>query len=162
MRRQPRNRQPRVRRGAALEARSRPVLFATGTAVCIAAYSVVDGLGARVAGNAFAYIAWLHLLNGIPTAVWACVARRGRARAALKAEFTKGVTGGALQAVAYGAAVWAMSVTAMGAVSTLRETSVIFAAAIGALALGERFGGRRIAASALVVAGVIVLNAAAG
>ena len=58
------------------------------------------------------------------------------ARAALKAGFAKGVTGGALQAVAYGAAVWAMSVTALGAVSTLRETSVIFAAA-----LGELFGG---------------------
>ena len=55
----------------------------------------------------------------------------------------EGVTGGALQAVTYGAAVWAMSVTALGAVSTLRETSVIFAAAIGALALGERFGGAR-------------------
>lgn len=138
----------------------RPVLFATGTAVCIAAYSVVDGLGARVAGNAFAYIAWLHLLNGAPTAMWACIARRGRARAALKAEFAKGAAGGVLQALAYGAAVWAMSVTAMGAVSTLRETSVIFAAAIGALVLGERFGGRRIAASALVAVGVIVLNAA--
>ena len=138
----------------------RPVLFATGTAVCIAAYSVVDGLGARAAGSAFAYVAWLHLLNGVPTTAWACIARRGRARAALKAEFAKGVTGGALQAVAYGAAVWAMSVTALGAVSTLRETSVIFAAAIGALALGERFGGRRIAAAALVAAGVIVLNAA--
>ena len=64
-------------------------------------------------------------------------------RAALKAEFAKGVTGGALQAVTYGAAVWAMSVTALGAVSTLREASVIFAAVIGALALGERFGGAR-------------------
>ena len=138
----------------------RPVLFATGTAVCIAAYSVVDGLGARAAGSALAYVAWLHLLNGVPTAAWACIARRGRARAALRAEFAKGVTGGALQAVAYGAAVWAMSVTALGAVSTLRETSVIFAAAIGALALGERFGGRRIAAAALVAVGVIVLNAA--
>lgn len=138
----------------------RPVLFATGTAVCIAAYSVVDGLGARAAGSAFAYVAWLHLLNGVPTAVWACIARRGRARAAFRAEFAKGVTGGALQAVAYGVAVWAMSVTALGAVSTLRETSVIFAAAIGALALGERFGGRRIAAAALVAVGVIVLNAA--
>ena len=48
----------------------------------------------------------------------------------------------------------------MGAVSTLRETSVIFAAMIGALVLGERFGGRRITAAVLVAAGVIVLNSA--
>jgi len=59
---------------------------------------------------------------------------------------------------AYGTVIWAMSVTAMAAVSTLRETSVIFAAIIGAVLLGERFGSRRIAAAVLVACGVIVLN----
>ena len=138
----------------------RPVLFATATAICIAAYSVVDGLGVRLAGNAFAYIAWLYLIDGIPIAVFAQVTRRGQVRALLKAEFLKGVTGGTLQMMAYGTVIWAMSVSAMGAVSTLRETSVIFAAMIGALVLGERFGGRRITAAVLVAAGVIVLNSA--
>ena len=137
-----------------------PVLYASGTALCIASYSVVDGLGVRLAGGAFAYIAWLFFLDGIPIAVFAYIARRSQVRAVLKAEAAKGLAGGALQMVAYGTVIWAMSITAMAAVSTLRETSVIFAAIIGTLVLGEKFGPRRIAAAASVACGVIVLNLA--
>lgn len=137
-----------------------PVLYAAGTALCIASYSVVDGLGVRLAGGAFAYIAWLFFLDGIPIAVFAYVARRHQVRTVLKAEAVKGLVGGALQVMAYGTVIWAMSVTAMAAVSTLRETSVIFAAIIGAFVLGERFGARRIVAAVLVACGVIVLNVA--
>ena len=42
--------------------------------------------------------------------------------------------------------------------SALRETSVIFAAVIGVLVLDERFGALRLAASVLVVAGLVVLT----
>lgn len=135
-----------------------PVLYASGTALTIASYTVVDGLGVRLAGGVFAYIAWLFFLDGIPIAVFAYLARRNQMRAVLKAEAVKGLAGGALQVAAYGTVIWAMSVTAMAAVSTLRETSVIFAAIIGAVLLGERFGSRRIAAAVLVACGVIVLN----
>lgn len=137
---------------------SRPVFFAAGTALCIASYTIVDGLGVRNAGSAFSYIAWLFFLDGVPIAVFAGVARRRQMVAVFKAEAVKGVLGGALQMAAYGTVVWAMSITAMGAVSTLRETSVIFAAGIGALLLGEPFGHRRILAAVLVAAGVVVLN----
>ena len=137
-----------------------PVLFASGTALTIASYSVVDGLGVRLAGGAFSYIAWLFFLDGIPIAAFAYMARRKQVRAVLKAEAGKGLVGGALQVAAYGTVIWAMSITAMAAVSTLRETSVIFAAIIGTLVLGEKFGPRRIAAAASVACGVIVLNLA--
>lgn len=137
-----------------------PVMYASGTALCIASYTVVDGLGVRLAGSTFAYIAWLFFLDGIPIAVFACVARRSQVRVVLRAEALKGLAGGALQVAAYGTVIWAMSITAMGAVSTLRETSVIFAAIIGAVVLGERFGRQRIAAAVLVACGVIVLNLA--
>ena len=135
-----------------------PVLYASGTALCIASYTVVDGLGVRLAGGAFGYIVWLFFLDGIPIAIMAGFARRGRVQSVLKAEAWKGLSGGALQMAAYGTVIWAMSVAAMGAVSTLRETSVIFAAIIGAVVLGERFGRRRIAAAVIVAYGVIVLN----
>ena len=48
----------------------------------------------------------------------------------------------------------------MAAISALRETSVIFAALIGALMLGERFGRLRIFAAVLVAAGIAMMNLA--
>ena len=42
---------------------------------------------------------------------------------------------------------------AMGAVSALRETSVVFAALLGAAFLGERLTGLRIAACCIIAAG---------
>ena len=46
----------------------------------------------------------------------------------------------------------------MAHVVALRETSVIMAAAIGALVLGEPFGRRRIAAACVVAAGAALLQ----
>jgi drug/metabolite transporter (DMT)-like permease len=46
----------------------------------------------------------------------------------------------------------------MAYVSALRETSVIIAAIIGSIFLGEPFGRMRIGAAALVAIGLFVLN----
>jgi drug/metabolite transporter (DMT)-like permease len=53
-----------------------------------------------------------------------------------------------------------MSLGAMASVSALRETSVIFAAIIGAIVLKERVGGLRIAAVILVALGVVLMRVA--
>ena len=49
-------------------------LYAMGNAVTIAAYTVVDGQGVRLSGNAASYTLWLYLLNALPLlglmAVW--------------------------------------------------------------------------------------------
>jgi len=45
-------------------------------------------------------------------------------------------------------------------VVSLRETSVLIAAAIGSLFLKEHFGPRRIAAAAIIVAGAALMNLA--
>ena len=39
--------------------RALPLRHTLATGAFIAAYSVVDGMGVRVAGNAFAYTAWM-------------------------------------------------------------------------------------------------------
>jgi drug/metabolite transporter (DMT)-like permease len=46
----------------------------------------------------------------------------------------------------------------MAYVSALRETSVIFAAIIGATLLREPFGTRRVVAAALVAAGIVAMH----
>ena len=43
----------------------RPVVFAIATGIFIAGYTIVDGLGARVAGSAHSYMIWLSLVTSI-------------------------------------------------------------------------------------------------
>src|SRR5512145_1376178 len=70
----------------------------------------------------------------------------------------RGLAGGALSAGAYGVVLWAMSRAPVAAVAALRETSVIFAALIGAWLLKEGHIARRLAGAATVAAGVIALK----
>ena len=70
----------------------------------------------------------------------------------------RGLFGGALSAAAYGVVLWAMTRAPVAAVAALRETSVIFAALIGAWLLKEGHIARRIAGAATVAAGVIALK----
>ena len=136
----------------------RGVLFAAGAAVFIAAYTVTDAMGARLSGNTLSYIAWLAILNGPPVLVAAAVLRRAALARHLVDRAWKSVVGGTLQFSAYGLVIWALSLAPMAAVSALRETSVLFAAIIGVKLLGEPLGTRRIAAAAVVAAGVVMME----
>ena len=63
-----------------------------------------------------------------------------------------------LQLAAYGISLWAMLHAPVAAVSALRETSVIFAAIIGATLLRERLGAWRIGTATLVATGIVLLR----
>ena len=134
------------------------VAFAIGTALFIASYTVTDGMGARRSGDAVSYVAWLAILDGLPMLLAAGVLRRAAFARHLAARVWKSAAGGALQLTAYGLVVWSLALAPMAAVSALRETSVLFAAIIGVKILGEPLGVRRIAAAALVVAGVVMIE----
>ena len=139
---------------------ARPALYAITTALVIAAYTLVDGMGVRRSGDAAGYVAWLFLLDGIPIAVLAWRRRGREMRGILAREWRKSLFGGVLAITAYGLVIWAMSVGPMAQVSALRESSVIFAALIGVVVLGESFGARRVTAAVLVTAGLVILNVA--
>ena len=61
-------------------------------------------------------------------------------------------------AIAYALVVWALRHAPMAHVSSMRETSVVFAALIGVFVLGESFGARRIIAALMVTAGLIIMQ----
>lgn len=132
--------------------------YALGTSFWIASYTLIDGIGGRYSGNPFAYIAWLFFLDGLPITFAALYLRWGRIGSFLKSEWRFYTSGGCLSLAAYGMVIYAMSLGAMGVVSAIRETSVLFAALIGVFVLKETFGWSRILAAALVTGGVIVMN----
>ena len=72
-------------------------------------------------------------------------------------ETWKAVGGGVISMLGYGVVVWALSFTAMAKVSGLRETSILFAAIIGALFLKEPFTIRRAGCAIAITAGAILL-----
>lgn len=136
----------------------RPVIYAVLTGVTISAYTIADGLGARHAGNALSYIAWLNVVEGPWVFLLAVALRRGGIVLYLRRSWWRGFAGGIVATCAYGIAIWALSLGAMAHVAALRETSVIFAAAIGAILLREGFGYRRIVAASIVAAGLVLMN----
>ena len=70
----------------------------------------------------------------------------------------RGLGGAALSGFAYAIVLWAMMRAPIAAVSALRETSVVFAALIGAWLLKEGHIARRLASALVVVAGVVALK----
>jgi drug/metabolite transporter (DMT)-like permease len=133
-----------------LQAMNLPAALATG--VSIAAYTVVDGLGVRASGNWISYTGGMFAFF-LAVPIWH-LARRQRAMFAVPlADAAKAASGGLISLAAYGAIIWAMQANAMGAVSALRETSVVFAALLGAAFLGERLTGLRIAACCIIAVG---------
>jgi drug/metabolite transporter (DMT)-like permease len=133
---------------------------ALANAFVIAGYTLVDGLGARVSGAPETYVAWVLVAAGAIT-LGDRVLRQGRAAVAgLAARVPMALAGGAMTYAAYGIALWAMTVAPIGAVAAVRESSVLFATAIGAVMLGERFGPLRWLAAGLVVAGLVLVKSA--
>ena len=115
----------------------RAVAFALMTAVTICCYSLVDGIGARTAGNAHSYALWLFVIDGaFITGI--AVAWRGTGAIPAMAPYWKGgMIGGVLSLVAYWIVIWAMTVAPIALVAALRETSVLFGAVIAVIFLKE-------------------------
>ena len=104
-------------------------LAALTTGATIALYTMIDGPGVRSSnGEALASTAWMSLFNGFKPLLF--VARRGPADliATTPAAVASSLAGGVVSIAAYGVVIWAMQSGAMGTVSALRETSVVFAA----------------------------------
>ena len=135
------------------------LVAAVGTGLTIAAYTTVDGLGVRLSGSSVAYIGWLMLLESLCVPAWALARRRhvllsGTSRRVL----WSGLLAGGLSVLAYGLVLWAQTRGDLAPIAALRETSVIFGAVIGTVVFHEPFGRWRIAATLLVVIGVLLLN----
>jgi drug/metabolite transporter (DMT)-like permease len=143
---------------AALRMHAHAIGFALTNAVFIASYTVVDGLGVRAAGNAASYGLWLFFLIAWPYLGVLLWIRRGRLRRPSRALLWRGLVGGAASVAAYLIALWAMTRAPIAAVAALRETSVIFAALIGAWLLKEPLGRQRIAGACLVALGIALLK----
>lgn len=72
------------------------VLFALATGVCIACYTVVDGLGARQAGSIIGFAVWLTIGDGILTFLIALFWKRHEITTVMRNNMMTGLAGGAI------------------------------------------------------------------
>ncbi|HYL89852.1 MAG TPA: EamA family transporter, partial [Burkholderiales bacterium] len=114
--------------------------------------------GARLSGEPASYTLWFFVANGVVIALYGWL-RRGRAvNTYFAATWKKALVGGSCAVASYGIALWAMTRAPIAIVAVLRETSVIFGAAIAALVLKEKFTRRRLAATGAVMVGLVALK----
>jgi drug/metabolite transporter (DMT)-like permease len=136
----------------------RAIGFALFTALTICAYSVVDGIGARHSSNPNAYSLWLFIGIAVVMVPYALYRDGADVIPAMQRFWRRGFAGGALQVLSYGIAIWAMTVAPIAIVATLRETSVLFGAAIAVVVLKEPLRAARIVAAFLIVCGLILIR----
>lgn len=145
------------RRGMRFSGESVPWALVTG--FFIATYSIVDGLGARLAGNPLSYIMWVYLLWNVPQFIVVCKLRGGAAQMFVaKANAVRGMLAGVLALSAYCLVIEAFRYLPIAMVSALREMSSIFAVLIGWLFMREKLTARRMVACVLVTCGAVLIR----
>ena len=144
------------------EGRKNPgaVCFAMGTGCFIAAYSLVDGIGARLAGTAVGFFGWLAVVNGVGIVIYLAIAAPEALRKIPRVGRSVFLIGGAASYAAYALVVWAFTQAPIAMVSALRETSIVFALLIGVLFLKERVDVVKVMATLLTIVGAVLLRIA--
>lgn len=130
------------------------------TGVFVATYTTYDAWAIRQPPDPFTFLAWFFLLDGLLMPV---VVRRRFAglRRQDRWPFAKKAVLGALVAyISFGSILIATRIGNVGEAAVLRETSTVFAAAIGWLMLGETTGPCRVALMGLIAAGAVMVKLA--
>ena len=143
-------------KGRSLSVPSLP--YALGTGCFIAAYSVVDGIGARLSGAPLAYTVWMCALWGVLMPLVYIGLRGPRSLFSVRPGTVTAVIGGLVSLLAYAMVIYAMNEAPLGAVSALRETSVLFALLIGYVFLGETLTARRLLACVVIASGAVIIG----
>jgi drug/metabolite transporter (DMT)-like permease len=136
----------------------RAVFLSLMTGGCIAAYSLVDGIGAREAGTALGFYGWLSLINGLVFAAITRIIRPGIVNKVFSDKWQLALKGGGASFLAYAMVIWAFTMAPIALVTALRETSIIFAMLLGVFVLKERLDLMKVVSTALTLLGMALLR----
>ena len=134
------------------------LFYALGTAALTAGYTLVDGVGARIAGTASGFILWMVIIDALGMIVFAGLTRGTKAFPALLSVWRTGVVAGAMSLGSYWIAVWAFTQVPIALVAALRETSILFAVLIAALVLNESVSRARWLSAGSIAIGVVLMK----
>jgi len=140
------------------QSNKKAALLALVTGVFIASYSLVDGLGARIAGTSLGFYCWLAIANGILMVLYLA----WKSPQTLGTIPTRGLPmlamGGSASFVAYAIVTWAFTQAPIALVTALRETSIVFALLIGVFFLKERLSLLKVFSTLTTLLGAALLR----
>lgn len=125
----------------------------------VAAYTTYDAWAIRLSGAPLNFLAWFFFLSSLDFAIlglWRL--RRMDPRPDLRPLVLRGVAGGLIAYVSFGAVMIATLIGKVGEAAALRETSTVFAALIGWFILREKVGPRRLMLMMLIAFGAALIE----
>ncbi|MDT0140335.1 EamA family transporter [Acidovorax sp. PRC11] len=143
-------------RGVPKRHEGRAIAFALATAAFIAVFTLLDSQGARVSGQAFTYVLWLFVLEGLLMLLIAAATGFSRLQSYVARNGRNCLVNGFVMSAAHGLVIIALSRSQPALVSALRETSVVFGALFGAIFLKEKVTGVRLTCTLFVTVGLVV------
>ena len=133
-------------------------LLALATGCFIAAYSLVDGLGAREAGTALGFYGWAAIGNALAFTAIAAIRHQPMLARLPREGLGLMLLGGGASYGAYALVVWSFTQAPIALVTALRETSIVFALVIGVFALGEKLDLVKLLSTAMTILGAGLLR----
>jgi drug/metabolite transporter (DMT)-like permease len=133
------------------------LLGAAGAGATVATYSVLDAYGTRLFGDWLGFTSWLIVLDSFAFLALSRMLRGPVLWAELKASRLRVVISGILGLLSFCVFLWALSRNPIGAVTTIRETSVLFATVIGVLRHREPLSLRRLNGAILVLLALVLI-----
>ena len=135
------------------------LVLAAITGLTAALYTTYDAYGIRATADPFTFLAWFFLIDGLVMPPFAYLRWRNMAyRPDPGPLMLRGLIGGVLAPLSFGAVMLATRLDKVGEAAVLRETSTVFAALIGWLVLKEAVGPRRIALMVLIALGAVIVE----
>ena len=133
-------------------------IFALTTGCFIASYSLVDGIGARLAGTSLGFFGWLAIGNGIIVVAFLRLRHPGTFTNIVRHGRKMFFIGGGASFVAYALVTWAFTQAPIALVTALRETSIIFALLIGVFFLKEKLNLTKLLSTFVTLVGAALLR----
>jgi len=125
--------------------------------VTVAGYSVVDAYGTRLNGDWLSFTAWLIVCDALTTTAVMRLFKGRQLWTGLRLSRARILASGGLGLLSFMVFLWALSRSPVGAITALRESSVLFATVLGIVVYRERASGPRVAAAVLIVLGLAAI-----
>ncbi|WP_457492020.1 EamA family transporter [Tardiphaga sp. P5_C7] len=137
---------------------TRFLLSAAGAGAMVASYSVVDAYGVRL-GDWASFTVWLIVLDSLMFMAVARVIAGEKVWSHIKEAKGQTITAGVLGGASFVIFIWALSRNPVAVVIAFRECSLLFAALIGLVVLGEPVSWQRALAIVSIVLGLALVVA---
>ncbi len=128
------------------------------TGLFIAAYSLIDGMGARASGSPVAFYGWVSMGTALSFTLMMGLTRPRTLKTAVTSLKLRGLIGGTASFVAFAMIMWAFTQAPIALVTALRETSIVFALLIGVLLMGERLDLAKLVSTFTTLLGAALLR----